>query len=126
MYVIDKLLKKEKPVLTKCEQMWDYLNCHDAARALYLLGGHGINREIYNIGGGAARPLREYVEILRDQIDKGLPLGIGEREYAPEQIMYLCADISTLARDTGFYPRISFENGILETINWCKKCREPL
>jgi nucleoside-diphosphate-sugar epimerase len=34
--------------------------------------------------------------------------------------MYLCADIDELREDTGFNPSVSFEEGILKTINWVK------
>ena len=34
--------------------------------------------------------------------------------------MYLCADISKLTKDTGFIPQISFEEGIKETVAWCR------
>ena len=118
MYCIDSLLKGEKPVLTRCEQQWDYLNCRDAARALYLLGLQGKSQNVYNIGSGVARPLLEYVSALRDAINPYLPLGVGEREYSHNQIMHLCADISKLAADIGFKPEISSYDGIRETIRW--------
>jgi nucleoside-diphosphate-sugar epimerase len=120
MYCIDRLLKGKKPSLTKCEQKWDYLNCRDAAKAFFQIGQKGKNQMIYNIGSGIARPLSDYVYMLRDAIDKTAPLGIGEHEYSPYQIMHLCADINTLYMDTGFCPTISFEEGIKETINWYK------
>jgi len=118
MYCIDSLLKGEKPILTQCGQRWDYLNCRDAARAFYLLGERGQSQCIYNIGNGVARPLSDYVYEIRDAIDPVLPLGLGEREYSPNQVMNLCPDISTLKRDTGFKPLISFSDGIRETIEW--------
>jgi len=34
--------------------------------------------------------------------------------------MYLCADITDLKNDTGFCPEYSYEEGIAETISWCK------
>ena len=40
--------------------------------------------------------------------------------YGPLQVMYLCADITALREDTGFEPRYSFEDGIKETIEWCR------
>lgn len=116
-YLIDTLLKGQKPILTKCEQQWDYLYSKDAARALFLLGKKGRNQEVYNIGSGVARPLQEYVETIRDSIDHTLPLGIGAKDYAEHQVMYLCADISNLVRDTGFQPEISFEKGIQRILN---------
>ena len=120
MYCIGCLLRGEKPILTKCEQRWDYLNCRDAARAFYLLGKEGKTQNIYHIGNGIARPLSEYVYAIRDAIDPLLPLGIGECDYAPKQVMCLCPDISNLQRDTGFKPLISFSDGINETIEWVR------
>jgi nucleoside-diphosphate-sugar epimerase len=121
MYTIDCLLKKQKPILTRCEQIWDYLNCKDAGRAFYLLGKSGKDQSIYNIGSGKASSLYEYVCAIRDAIDKSLELGIGEKEYSPKQVMNLLADISNLSKDTGFEPEISFHDGIRETIDWYKE-----
>ena len=120
MYVIGQLLNGNKPSLTKCEQYWDYIYSEDVARALYLLGMKGQNQQTYNIGGGKTRQLHEYVSILRDAIDPSVPLGIGEREYSSRQIMYLCADITDLVKDTGFQAEVTFEEGVLRTINWYK------
>lgn len=121
MYCINCLLNGEKPILTPCEQLWDYLNCRDAAVALYLLGTKGKNQGIYNIGSGITQPLKRYVYAIRDSIDLSLPLGIGERSYSPQQVMYLCPDIENLKADTGFMPSISFEEGIRETVAWCRE-----
>lgn len=121
MYCIGKLLKKEKPLLTKCDQMWDYLYCNDAARALILAGEKGKDGSVYNIGSGICRSLIEYVKILKNTINPGLELGIGEIEYGRSQIMHLCADISKIKKDTGFKPAVNFEQGIKETIKWCRE-----
>jgi nucleoside-diphosphate-sugar epimerase len=118
MYCIDSLLKGEKPLLTKCEQQWDYLNCRDAARAFYLLGEKKKHHKIYNIGSGFTRPLSDYVHIIRDIIDPTLHLGIGECDYVPEQVMHLSPDIANLVDDTGFQPKIGFAEGIREIIEW--------
>lgn len=119
MSVIRKLLAGEKPSLTAGEQMWDYLYCSDAANALLLLAEHGKGGCIYPIGSGAARPLREYIEIIRDEIDPKLPLGFGEVPYSDKQVMHLCADISSLCADTGFSPKVDFREGIRRTIKYC-------
>lgn len=119
MSVINKLLAGEKPPLTAGEQMWDYLYCSDAAKALLLLAEHGHDGCIYPIGSGSARPLREYIEIIRDEIDPKLPLGFGEVPYSDKQVMHLCADISKLRADTGFAPEVEFRKGIQSTIKYC-------
>ena len=120
MYLIKTLLGGEKPSLTKCEQLWDYMYVRDAARALLSIAEKGIDGRVYPIGSGNARPLREYAEIIRDIINPSSELGFGEKDYYPYQPMYLCADINSLKKDTGFKPQYSFENGIKKTIEWYK------
>lgn len=120
MSTIGKLLNGEIPQLTKGEQQWDYLYSKDAAKAMYLLGLHGKNGKTYCIGGGKTKPLLEYVKILRDVIDKDAELGIGIIPYSDKQVMYLCADIEELQKDTGFVPEYTFVRGITETIDWYK------
>ncbi len=115
---IRKLLNGEKPALTKGEQMWDYLYSKDVANGFFCAAVSGKNNAVYPLGSGQARPLREYVEILRDVIDHGLPIGFGELDYSPNQVMFLQADISSLQYDTGYNPNYSFEDGIKETIGY--------
>lgn len=118
--VIRRLLNGERPSLTAGEQLWDYLYAGDAAQALYRLALCGRDGGVYPVGSGIARPLREYVEILRDAIDPGLPLGFGEVPYGAKQVMHLEADIGMLRADTGFMPATRFETGIRRTIEWVK------
>lgn len=121
MSMIGKLLRGEKPACTKGEQMWDFLYAKDAALAMRLLAEKGIDGRVYCVGSGQARPLREYIEIIRDTVHPALPVGFGEVPYGEQQVMYLCADLSDLERDTGFTPQYSFEEGIRETVDWCRK-----
>lgn len=118
---IDKLLRGEKPSFTPAEQSWDLMYSADAARAMIALAEHGRDGGVYCLGSGETRPLREYIEKLRDSIDPSAPLGIGDIPYADGQVMYLCADISELERDTGFTPSVSFEEGIALTVESYKK-----
>ncbi|MGN1089603.1 MAG: NAD-dependent epimerase/dehydratase family protein [Huintestinicola sp.] len=120
-FVIRTLLNGDEPSLTAGEQMWDYLFSYDAADALYLMWQKGRDGGVYPLGSGKVRPLREYIEILRDSIDPQLPLGLGKNPYGTNQVMYLGADISTLEKELGFKPAYSFESGIKLTIDSIKK-----
>ena len=51
----------------------------------------------------------------------GAEIGFGEIPYQEKQVMYLCADISDLEKDTGFAPRVTFAEGIEKTVDWCRK-----
>jgi len=120
MSTIRTLLAGRKPRLTSAEQLWDYLYVDDAAEALYRLALSGHDGCIYPLGSGAPRPLREYIELLRDEIDTSLPLGFGEVPYSETQIKHLEADIHSLTEDTGFVPSVDFSEGIRKTIAWVK------
>ncbi len=115
---IDKISRGERASFTAGEQMWDYMYSGDAARAMVELAIKGKDGIAYCLGSGKARRLSEYIEMIRDNIDPDAELGLGDIDYAEGQVMYLCADISELVRDTGFEPSVSFEDGIRKTIDW--------
>lgn len=121
MSAIHRLLAGETPAFTKGEQQWDYLYSGDAAKALILLGEKGHDGGVYCLGSGKARPLADYICMIRDAIDSRLSVALGAVPYAPGQVMYLCADIAKLKEDTGFAPEVSFEEGIKKTIMWVKE-----
>lgn len=116
MSVLRLLLEGKKPLLTKGEQMWDYLYSADAAEALYLLGKSGKDKKVYCIGSGKVRSIKEYVISMRNIVAPEVELGFGEVPYSSRQVMYLCADIADLKADTGFVPKTSFEEGIREIL----------
>lgn len=120
MSTIASLLKGESPALTKGEQLWDFLYSADAAKAFMAMAQSGVNGKIYPVGSGVAKPLREYVETLRDEIDPDITLGFGKVPYSDKQVMHLEADISALTADTGFVPQTSFKEGVCKTIEWVK------
>ena len=112
MSCINSILKDEQFDTTKGDQLWDYLYCDDCAQAFYDIAIKGKADKVYTIGSGEAIPLRKYIETIRDLINPNFEIGFGNLEYYPNQVMYLCADISELKEDTGFEPKMAFDNGI--------------
>jgi nucleoside-diphosphate-sugar epimerase len=117
MYAINELRTGHSPEFTKCEQIWDYLYCDDAARAFFAVGEKGVDGMVYPLGSGSRKRLSEYLELLRDIVNPNGILQFGKKNYYPYQPMFLCADISELAADTGWKPEISFEEGIKRIID---------
>lgn len=121
MGLVGKMLNGERASCTKGEQMWDYLYSKDIAKMMYLLGCRGADGRTYCLGSGEAKPLREYIEIMRDIINPDAEIGFGDIEYSEKQVMHLCADISELREDTGYANEYGFEEGIRETVMWYKR-----
>ena len=112
MSTINKLLNRQVPQLTLGEQLWDYLYSEDAARALYLLANKGKDGKIYVLGSGQAKPLAEYVSIIKNEINPSAEIAFGAIPYSIKQVMHLQADISELVGDTGWKPEVDFKEGI--------------
>ena len=115
-----KALDGKPMVFSKGEQIWDFVYLDDIANALYLLSIKGKANEIYLVGSGNARPLKEYIEIMCEKLGKKDEMKLGTLPYGQKQVMYLAADISPLQRDTGWCPLVSFEEGIERVIEFYK------
>ena len=100
---------------TPCEQMWDYIYSDDAALAMLTCAQKGTSGNIYIIGSGEARPLKDYINIIAEITDyRGTP-GFGRRPYNDKQVMFLQADPSSLC-GIGFKPSVNFREGVRRTI----------
>lgn len=112
MSVIRELRAGRIPRLTKGEQLWDYLYSGDAAKAFRLLGEKGVVGKIYVLGSGIARPLAAYIKIIHGLVNPACEIAFGDIPYSKNQVMYLCADVSELQKDTGWKADVEFEEGI--------------
>lgn len=117
MSTITKLKNGEEAKFTKGEQLWDYLYSGDAAEAFRLLGKKGVDGKTYVLGGGSAKPLSEYINIIGECLEAKQLLRIGDLPYSDRQVMHLCADITELKRDTGWFPQTRFSDGIKKILN---------
>ncbi len=121
MSAIHRLVKGERAGFTLGEQMWDYLYSGDAANAMLLMGQKGMHGKTYVLGSGQVQALREYILQIRKEVEnqKGIAgeAVFGEIPYGEKQVMYLGADITELKQDTGFEPKVAFDEGIRTTVS---------
>ncbi len=118
-YAVRSMINNEDTDFSPCEQMWDYIFSDDAAKAILLTGEKGNSGKVYMIGSGEVHVLKEYIQKIADITGYSKDIGFGRRPYNDKQVMYLQADMSGL-KELGFVPKMSFENGIRETIETYK------
>ncbi len=113
--LIEKLLKRERPALTRAEQNWDFLHVTDASSAFLAVAATRATGT-FNLGSGKTQPLRTIIETVRDLIDPSIPLGFGEIPYRPDQVMHLQADIKKLQQMTNWSPKVSLIDGLKDLL----------
>lgn len=127
--VIRKIFKGESPNLSSGNQYYDFVHVNDVARALYLIAEKGIDGTNYVIGSGNSKPLRDFLQVVGEIANRihggeAIPLGFGR---ITSNVVYLPKETfnsEKLNKDTGFYPEISFEEGVERTALWIKSKTE--
>lgn len=71
---------------------------------------------VYNIGAGRRVPLLRYIELLEQAIGRKAILDL--KPFQPGDVPDTLADIRDLARDVGYQPKVSVEEGIPRFVAW--------
>lgn len=117
---IKKMLNKEDTAFTAASQIYDFIHINDAKKAIRLIGEQGKKNKIYYLGSPKPMALAWFLEILRDEIDPTIKLGLGKLHHGISLDYESEFDINSVKKDTGFIPEISFKEGIKQTIEYIK------
>ncbi|MCR5650736.1 MAG: NAD(P)-dependent oxidoreductase [Lachnospiraceae bacterium] len=118
---IRKLLKKEHCSFSPGEQTYDFIYIDDAIEEFILIGEKGIRNRTYYIGSKKPAPLKEFIIVMGNVVDKDADLGIGEIPFNGDGTDYGQFDIHAVERDTGYKQKVSFKEGIRRTAEWIRK-----
>lgn len=114
--------------MSEGKQLRDYVFIADFVRAVICaVNAVGIEGQVFNIGSGTARPLREIAKKVWEisGADQAL-LKIGARKASISELHNTCADISKAADVLKWQPEISLEEGLNQTIRSIKNQRKNL
>ena len=79
-------------------------------------GGSRAPHRLYNIGNNRPEELMHLIAVLEDAI--GMKAQIDFQPIQPGDVHATFADISAIARDTGFAPSVSIESGVPRFVQW--------
>ncbi|MBY9080677.1 NAD(P)-dependent oxidoreductase [Paenibacillus sp. HN-1] len=119
-YTIKKLLLKELPEYTKAEQLFDFVYIDDCIKCLFEVGLKQDVKPYYFVGGPAPRPLREFIETVKNVVSPDSPIGLGKRK--EDGIVYKKEwfTMNETIEHLGFKHDYSFEEGVKLTAEWIK------
>ena len=108
---------KRLPIYGDGMQIRDWLYVDDHARAILAVIERGRPGEIYNIGGSRALPNVEVVRKILAAVGKPESLMQTVKDRPGHDRRYALSS-AKLTRETGWQPRVGFEEGLRETIEW--------
>ena len=98
----------------------DWLHVDDHCDGIYSVLSEGKSGNIYNIGGGRELTNRELTEIILRKFDRDE----SSIEYVTDRLghdLRYSVSHEKITRELGYKPKINFEDGIKETIEWYKR-----
>ncbi len=124
--IITQALERARVELGQLEPLRDFCFCSDGVRGHLTVAARGIAGDVYVYGQGENISMREWAElILRVGEERGFWPGDRELVSVPEryrpgasEVMALRVGYEKLARETGWGPRVSWEDGLARTIAW--------
>jgi len=119
LFVTNLIEQKKVPIYGKGMNVRDWLHVDDHCQGIHLVLTKGRSGEIYNIGGGRELTnfeLTHKILNLMDRSDQDI-------EYVEDRIGHdqrYSVDFKKIHADLGYSPRVKFEDGIADTIEWYK------
>lgn len=125
LFINNILNGKSLPVYGDGNFTRDWLYVQDHARAIDLIFHKGKNHETYNIGGFNEWKNIDLVRLLCTQMDEKLGRKKGDSEKLitfvkdrPGHDKRYAIDATKLNKELGWYPSVTFEEGLSKTIDW--------
>lgn len=117
LFVTNLIEGKKVPVYGTGENVRDWLHVDDHCRGIYSVLMNGRSGEVYNIGGGR--------ELTNNEITNLILEAMGADESSIEYVedrkghdLRYSVDWTKINRELGYEPKVKFEDGLRETIQW--------
>jgi dTDP-glucose 4,6-dehydratase len=117
LFITNLIEGKKVPVYGTGENVRDWLHVDDHCRGIHSALMKGRSGEVYNIGGGR--------ELTNNEITSLILGAMGADESSIEYVedrkghdLRYSVDWTKINRELGYEPRVRFEDGLKETIQW--------
>jgi len=130
--IITQALQRPEIELGALEPLRDFCFCTDGVRGHLMVAAHGVAGDVYVYGQGSNISMADWTDmILRTGAEHGFwptdrRVVTDESRLRPgaTDVMALKVGHEKLTRETGWQPLVSWEEGVLRTIQWYAQNRE--
>jgi nucleoside-diphosphate-sugar epimerase len=92
----------------------------DAAKAFYLIAQNGKPFCEYVVGGGNARPLREYLLEMQTNLAPNNNCIFGDVPFTGKDLPLEAFSTKQTEKDCGYIAEVDFLDGVKMTMDWIK------
>lgn len=110
--------KREKLLVGNLDSARDYTHVKDIARAYRLIAEKGASGAVYNVGSGTSHSGRELLEHLVSMSKVPICVEQDPDRLRPSDTPVVCCDNSRLVHTTGWHPTVSFDDMLLDVLNY--------
>jgi dTDP-glucose 4,6-dehydratase len=130
--IITQALTRPEIELGALDPLRDFCFCTDGVRGHLMVAAHGLPGDVYVYGQGENISMRDWVDMI---VRVGREAGYwgSDRHVVTDEsrlrpgttdVMALRVGYEKLKRETGWEPKISWEEGVLRTIRWYAEQRD--
>lgn len=123
-YAMNTILDGKEPNFSSATQMYDFVYITDVANAIIACALTGRSFEEYLIGSGQVAPLRNFLDKLHDILAPSSTFHYGSLPIGGPDLPKQVFAIEKIQKQLGWYPSVTFEEGIQVLYDWLKKRRE--
>jgi len=120
LFVTNILEGKKVPIYGDGKNVRDWLHVDDHCRGIHATLLNGRSGEVYNIGGGRELTNFEITKIILKQMNATEASIIYVKDRKGHDFRY-SVDWSKIRNELGYEPKVQFEDGLAETINWYRE-----
>ena len=130
--IITQALVRAEIELGALDPMRDFCFCTDGVRGHLTVAAHGRPGDVYVYGQGANISMHDWVELILRLgeehgfwgSDRHVVVDPARERPGVTEVIALRVGHDKLTRETGWQPRVSWEEGVLRTIRWYAENRE--
>ncbi len=117
LFITNLIEGKKLPIYGSGNNVRDWLHVDDHCRGIYAVLMNGQSGEIYNIGGGRELTNLEITGLILEAMDAD-KTSIEYVEDRKGHDLRYSVDWKKINRELGYEPRVKFEIGLRDTIQW--------
>jgi dTDP-glucose 4,6-dehydratase len=130
--IITQALERETIELGQLDPLRDFCFCTDGVRGHLTVAAHGIPGDVYVYGQGQNISMGDWVKLILEVGEEhgfwpaGREIVTTPARFRPgaSEVMALRVGYEKLNRETGWEPKVSWEEGVLRTIAWYAEHRD--